>query len=245
MLTTAGEQAADGNSIATWKDKSGRGAHASQSDAGIQPMYKANQLNGSGAVIFQNNTQYMTGPTGAFQTIVCTRAMLGTGYQYLFSCPAHVDFSVRYNAGANWVYYTDGPNEQDWCYNSYANGLPTQWINGVQGTSNGASPPTHILVDEAAKDTVGTYSISSLFLNRGMYNNDPVYELMAYNNTPNNTQRVLLENYQAAEWGLTGSLPASGYTIFTPPTISTYNKNLVGIGNSGSDNFLAEKLPVQ
>jgi hypothetical protein len=49
-----------------------------------------------------------------------------------------------------------------------------------------------------------------------------------------------LENYQASEWGLTGYLPASGYTKFTPPTSNTYNKDLVGIGNSGSDNFLAD-----
>jgi len=240
VLTTAGTQANNGDFIATWKDKSGRGADASQDTGGTQPMYLTNQLNGYGAVIFQNNTQYMTGPTGAFQTIVCTRTMLGTGYQYLFSCPANIDFSVRFQESANWVNYTQGPNEQDWCYGTYTIWPPTQWINGVQGTSNFSAPPTHILVDEAQKDTVGTYSISSLFMNRGMYNNDPVYELIAYNNTPNNTQRILLENYQAAEWGLTGLLPTSGYTIFTPPASSTYNKNLVGIGNSGSDNFLTD-----
>lgn len=237
VLNAGGTQAANGDPIATWKDKSGRAADASQSDASIQPLYLGDQLNGFGAVIFQSNTQYMTGPTGAFQTIICTRAMLGTGYQYLFSCPANIDFSVRFQETAGVPDYTQGPNEQDWCYNT---GFPSaQWVNGTQSlyTLEGA---THIMVAEAQKDTTGTYSISSTFLDRGMYNNDPVYELIVYSNTPNNTQRVLLENYQASEWGLTGLLPTSGYTIFTPPASSSWNRNLVGIGNSGSDNFLAD-----
>jgi len=237
LLTSAGTQAANGNFIATWKDKSGRGADAIQYTGSFQPLYWTNQLNGSGAVIFQNNTQYMTGPAGAYQTIVSTRAMLGTGYQYLFSSPALTDFSVRFSATANFVYYTQGPNGQDWCYNTGP--TPTQWVNGVQSLYSFYTV-THILVDEAQSAINDTYSISNTFLNRGMYNNDPVYELIVYNNTLNNTQRILLENYQASEWGLTGVLPTSGYTIFAPPASATYNKNLVGIGNSGSDNFLSD-----
>ncbi len=237
LLTTAGTPAASGNSIATWKDKSGRGADASQPYDSIQPAYQANLLNGFGAVIFQNNTQYMTGPTGAYQTVVCTRAMLGTSYQYLFSSPANTDFSVRFYEAINYVYYAHGPNSNDWCYETTTYPYPL-WLNGVQNLY--CPTATHILVDEAQGATNDTYSISNTFSNRGMYNNDPVYELMVYNGTPNNTQRVLLENYQASEWGLTGYLPTSGYTVFTPPTSTTYNKNLVGIGNSGSDNFLGD-----
>jgi len=235
LLTTAGSKAANGNSIATWKDKSGRAADASQSNISIQPVYLTNQLNGFGAIIFQNNTQYMTGPTGAYQTVLSTRAMLGLEYQYLFSSPALTDFSVRFNENPyTFVDYTQGPNEQDWNYNMSS----SMWINGVQ--SQFSNSTTHILVDEARSATNATYSISNTFLNRGMYNNDPVYELIVYNGTPNNAQRVLLENYQASEWGLTGLLPTSGYTRFIPPASATYNKNLVGIGNSGSDNFLTD-----
>ncbi|HSC39382.1 MAG TPA: T9SS type A sorting domain-containing protein, partial [Chitinophagaceae bacterium] len=198
------------------------------------------RLNGFGAVIFQNNTQYLTGPAGAYQTIVATRAILGYGYQYLFSSPANVDFSVRCWESASAPYsinYTQGPNGEDWdawkSYPSY-----NLWLNGAEGTY--CASATHILVDEAGSATNATFSISNTFSGRGMYNNDPVYELMAYNGTLNNTQRVLLENYQASEWGLTALLPGSGYTIFTPPGSSSYNRNLVGIGNSGSDNFLAD-----
>ena len=206
VLTASGTQAANGSAIATWKDKSGKGADAVQNTVGIQPVFKTNQLNGFGAVVFQNNSQYMTGPSGAYQTVVSTRTMLGTSYQYLFSSPSLTDFSVRYTGGATTVAYTDGPNVNDWCYNTGA--TPTQWVNGTQSLTG--SFTTHILVDEAQSATNATYSISSTFLSRGMYNNDPVYELIVYNGTPNTTQRRLLENYQAAEWGITGVLPTSG-----------------------------------
>ena len=238
LLTNTGAQAGNGNAIATWTDKSGNGANAVQTTAGDQPVYKTEQLNGLGGVIFQNTNQYMTGPSGAYQTVISTRSMLGTSYQYLFSSPALTDFSVRFHgATTTSVEYTDGPNVNDWDYNTGA--TPTQWINGVQSLNG--STLTHILVDEAAAPTNATYSLSSTFMSRGMYNNDPVYDLLVYNNTPNTTERKLLENYEAAEWGLTGNLPSAGYTLFTPPTPTTFNKNLVGIGyTSSTDNFLTD-----
>jgi hypothetical protein len=239
LLTSTGAQAANNSSIATWKDKSGNGSNAVQGTNSIRPVFKTNQLNGLGAVIFQNNTQYMTGPSGAYQTIVSARAMLGNGYQYLFSSPSLTDFSIRYNASAtpSALTYTDGPNVNDWPYNTGT--TPTQWTNGVQSLAT--VNPTHIVVAAAASATNATYSISSTFLNRGMYNNDPVFEIIAYNGLPNTTQRILLENYEATEWGMGNLFPASGYTKFTPPTKTTWNKNLVGIGyTTSTDNFLTD-----
>ncbi|MBS1667638.1 MAG: T9SS type A sorting domain-containing protein [Bacteroidetes bacterium] len=235
ILDPNGVQVVNGSSVATWKDKSGNAANAVQATSTAQPIFSTNAQNGFGTVLFQNSTQYMTGPSGAYQTIVSARAMLGTGYQYLFSSPALSDFSVRFSGSASSVSYTDGPNANDWNYNT---GSPTSmWINGTQGMTG--STAKHILVDQAKAATNATYSLSSTFMSRGMYNNDPVYELLAYNTTLNTTSRILLENYEAAQWGLTANLPSSAYTVFTAPTTSTYNKNLVGIGyTSSTDNFL-------
>ena len=234
LLTAAGTQATNGSSVATWKDKSGAAANAIQATTAAQPVYKTNQQNGFGAVLFQNTGQYMTGPSGDWRTIVATRAMFGTGYQYLFSSPALQDFSVRFTGGASTVSYTDGPNSNDWCYNT---GSPSaQWINGTQSLTGPTT--THILVDQAAANTIGTYSLSSTFLTRGMYNDDPIYELIVYVNVLNTTTRKLLENYQAAEWGLYNYLPTPNYPVFIPPTPTTWNRNLVGIGlTSSTDAF--------
>lgn len=53
--------------------------------------------------------------------------------------------------------------------------FPISGIICVQSLSR--STATHILVDEAQAATNGTYSLSSTFLSRGMYNNDPVFDV--------------------------------------------------------------------
>jgi len=255
LLTSSATQAANGNSVATWKDKSGHSSNATQATVAAQPIYATAQMNGFGALIFQNNGQYLTGPSGTWQTIVSAREVLGalgnsTGnnfnyyYQTLFASPANADFSVRCSGNGytlSSVAYTDGSsNSNDWSYNT---GSPvTMWLNGVQGTT--VATQNHILVDEALNSTTNTYSISTTYssggISRGMYANDPVYELLAYQSVLSVTQRHLLENYLATEWGMTAYLPSSGYTVFTPPSVASFNRNLVGIGYTAStDNFLA------
>src|SRR5258708_30984596 len=236
-----GTQAASGDAIANWTDKSGSANSAVQSTAANQPAYQTGLLNGYGGVIFQNTNQYMTGPSGAYQTMVAGRSLRGGGsanYKYLFSSPANSDFSIR-GGGAS-TGYTDGPNVNDW---SFSTGTPpTQWINGTQSLAG--SMTNHILVSASQSPTNATYSISSTFLSRGITGNDPVFELLSYSTTLNTTQRILLENYEATTWGLTSMLPSSygttpATTHFTPPSAASYNKNLVGIGNSSKDNSLA------
>jgi Secretion system C-terminal sorting domain len=234
-----GTQAANGDFIAQWTDKSGNNNHATQITSGAQPVNQTNALNGNAGVIFQNINQGLSGPTGAYQTIVAVRSMPGSGhYQYLFSSPANQDFSIR-GGGASSV-YADGPNGNDWTSGTGSATTLTQWINGTQGLAG--SNTNHILVSSAANPTNATYSLSNIITGqawsgRGMNGNDPVYEILAYNTTLSTTQRQIIENYEAATWGLESLLPSSGYTIFTPPSANSFNKNLVGIGyTSSTDN---------
>ena len=234
LKNPGGTQAANGDFIAQWTDKSGNGNHAVQTTSGTQPVLQTNALNGNSAVIFQNYNELMTGPTGAYQTIVGVRNIIGSGhYQSFFASPANADFSIR--GGGPSTTYTDGPNVNDWTYNTGA--TPTQWTNGVQ-TLN-ASTTNHIIVATAQGQTNSTYSINSTFLSRGMNGNDPVYEIVVYSTSLSTTQRQILENYEAVTWGLGSALPTSGYTKFTPPAATSFNKNLVGIGyTSSTDNVL-------
>jgi hypothetical protein len=234
-----GTQAANGDFIAQWTDKSGNNNHATQTTGGAQPVNQTNALNGNAGVIFQNSSQGLSGPSGAYQTIVAVRSMPGSGhYQYLFSSPANQDFSIR-GGGASSV-YADGPNGNDWTSGTGSATTLTQWINGTQGLAG--SNTNHILVSSAAGPTNDTYSLSNIatgqaYSGRGMNGNDPVYEILAYNTTLTTTQRQIIENYEAATWGLESLLPSSGYTIFTPPSANSFNKNLVGIGyTSSTDN---------
>ena len=242
LINSSGSQAANGNAIAKWMDKSGNNNHATQATSGAQPVDQTNALNGYSGVIFQNTSEGLSGPSGAYQTIVAVRSMPGAGhYQYLFSSPANQDFSIR--GGGATSNYTDGPNGQDWIFGTGSGTASTltQWINGTQGIAG--SNTNHILVSSAAIPTNSTYSLSNIAVGqawsgRGMNGNDPVYEILAYNTTLNTTQRQILENYEAATWGLGSVLPSSGYTKFTPPSTNTFNKNLVGIGyTNAGDNF--------
>ena len=92
LLTTAGTQVANGNAVAKWKDKSGSAADAVQATGTAQPVYTSNVMNGNGALVFQNTNQYLTGPSGTYQTIIAARAITGTtgatNYHSLFSAPA-------------------------------------------------------------------------------------------------------------------------------------------------------------
>ena len=239
LKNSSGAQAANNDFIAKWMDKSGNNNHATQATSGAQPVNQTNSLNGYAGVIFQNDNEGLSGPSGAYQTIVAVRSMPGAGhYQYLFSSPANQDFSIRGGgAGTN---YADGPNGNDWSFGTGSASTLTQWINGTQGLAG--SSANHILVSSAANPTNSTYSLSNIatgqaWSGRGMNGNDPVYEILAYSSTLNTTQRQIIENYEAATWGLQSVLPSSGYTIFTPPSPTTFNKNLVGIGyTSNADN---------
>ena len=238
VLKSNGNPANSNNKIATWTDKSGSGNDATQTTNSISPVYQSNQLNGNGAVTFQDETQLMTGRSGAYQTMVAVRSLPGTGhYQTLFASPANTDFSIR--GAGDGTSYADGPNGNDWTVSTGS--TPTQWINGVQSMNGSTS--NHILIAAANSPTNNTYSINSTFLSRGMNGNDPLYELLSYNTTLNTTQRRLLENYEGATWGLTSLLTAASAVYYTPPSLTTYNKNLVGIGyTSSTDNFPANAV---
>jgi hypothetical protein len=236
LLNPGSSQAANGDYIAQWTDKSGNSNNAVQATSGSQPVLQTNALNGNSAVIFQNASEELTGPTGAYQTIVGVRNMFNSGghYQTLFASPANTDFSIR--GGGAGTSYTDGPNGNDWSVNTGP--PPTEWTNGVQ-TLNSSST-NQIIVDASAAPTNQNYSINSTFAGRGMTSNDPVYEILAYSTTLGTTQRQLLENYEATTWNLESELPTSGYTIFNPPAAASFNKNLVGIGyTSSTDNVLS------
>ncbi len=61
-----------------------------------------------------------------------------------------------------------------------------------------------------------------------------VSELLLFNANLNNTQRILVEHYQAAQWGLLSSLLNLKYAL---TSTTTYNTSLLGIGRqSSSDN---------
>jgi hypothetical protein len=238
LRTTGGQQAGNGDPVVTWYDKSSRSNHATQTQPNAHPVYQSNKLNNLGAVVFSDARKNLTGPLSMHQTIVAVRDLPGAGhYQTLFASPAHSDFSIQ--GGGGGTNYTDGPKATDWSFNT--GNPPEQWYNGTRSLMSSRTP--HIIIATAPSRLQNTYSISTSFIGRGMNGDDAVYELLSYDAKLNTTQRQILENYKAAKWGLSSSLPTAGYTTFIPPSITSFNKNLVGIGyTSNTDHFLANPV---
>ena len=70
----------------------------------------------------------------------------------------------------------------------------------------------------------------------GAGGNNKTGEILIYNTNLSNTQLVILQNYLAAKWDVTLDVSSK---YFTPPTATTYNYNLIGVGEeSTTDNVL-------
>jgi|GEM_PF-3929525 len=107
------------------------------------------------------------------------------------------------------------------------------YLAGTAQTATGAAGSSQTWVPASIART-------SNFLGRSNWAADnylsgTLSEVLIYNTALNNTQRVILENYLAAEWNQTISSRK-----YTPPTSTTYATNLVGIGYSGTDYFATD-----
>ena len=73
----------------------------------------------------------------------------------------------------------------------------------------------------------------------GAGGNNKTGEITIYNTYLNNSQIVILQNYLAAKWGVT--LDAST-RYFTPPTSTTYNYNLIGVGRISLSDYVTSTV---
>ncbi|MBS1666282.1 MAG: T9SS type A sorting domain-containing protein [Bacteroidetes bacterium] len=106
------------------------------------------------------------------------------------------------------------------------------YLAGTAQASNGAAGSSKTYLPKAltrSKNYIGRSNWSS-----DAYYKGTMSEILFFNTALSNTQRIILENYLSAEWGLT-----VGASYYTPPS-NTYNQNLVGIGyTSSTDNILS------
>jgi hypothetical protein len=192
--------------VTTWYDQTGNGRHAVQTTAASQPRIVnagvLDRLNSYPAITFQNISQLMTytGPNITVQTINAVRSVPIIDWQTLVAVPANFDFSVRGAAGG---LYNPSPNSDDW-YNS--TGSPNQfWVNGVQSPTYSGTT-VHTISANAAAPHVGTMSISTTFMDRGMYGGAAVSEILLFPASLSTTDRQALEANQNAYY-IAHSLP--------------------------------------
>lgn len=109
----------------------------------------------------------------------------------------------------------------------------THYLAGTAQTAAGAAGSSQTWVPASIARTSNYLGRSNWAADN--YLSGTLSEILIYNTALNNTQRVILENYLAAEWNQTISSRK-----YTPPSSTTYTTNLVGIGYSGTDYFAAD-----
>lgn len=192
--------------VTTWYDQTGNGRDATQTTTSVQPRIVnagvIDVLNGKPAITFQSNGQEMTyAGSMTVQTINGVRSAPNTDWQTFVAMGANTDFSLRAISG-NMYYLT--PNINDWYVST---GSPNQfWVNGAQSPAF-SSTAAHTITANSNAAVTGSMSISTTFMNRGMYGGAAISEIILVPASLSATDRHALELNQSTYYSTPTTLP--------------------------------------
>lgn len=238
--------------VATWSDRSGNGRDATQSSSGNKPTFLTNQLNGLPVIDFDGTDDYITtGAISDLNTANLTWIIVGKADN---NTHTGIFINAKYNSGAGsgsdhlWkTYITTNTNS----YNSFTrsstgtagsaiidHGYSTGyhifsnvWVDAsdenhgyFDGTLSGsqtgvdASPATNNNVRLGATSATGpTYFL-----------NGKIAEAIVLTGQPDESRRIIIENYLATKYGLT----LSGLDIYSYESTNQYEP--AGIGKTAT-----------
>lgn len=215
----------DGDAVTTWADSSGNGYDLSQSTAGEKPTYKTNILNGKpvvrfdGGDVLNRNTTVLPLRTHSLFVVFRELSTVTSAGVFIMK-PATAEDYNRVDA----IAYDTFDNTR---YLSVAASAPTGYNTTVG--SSGASPwgvYSHVLASTtgtvyqngSAGSTDSSFSTLDVnnaggFLVGGHYFggaisgtnrlNGDVAEILLYNTNLGSTERLLIERYLGAKYGIT------------------------------------------
>ena len=248
------------NQISNWNDKSSGSSVLSvgQSTTSNEPVFTTSGINARPSVSFNGSTpQYFSlqaSSGAAANTYFQGNSTMSHFAVYMQSNNAQ---TTLYGKETVWKLQLKGGNTG---LNLLASGNGSGWGTSLS-TSNTLTMNTGQLISSIynASSNYDNYTASSNHASTalggqilgtntnnftvGCYNSgaEPltgqVGEILIYNTNVSATQRVIVENYLSAKWGL--ALTAN--INYAPPTSTTYTTNLVAIGyTSNTDNFLTD-----
>ncbi len=255
------------NQVSQWYDLSNNGFDFSQITSANQPIYTATGgPNSRPAINFtRSNSHFLSTPllpgalsfTSGVSTFSVANFSSNGNYEriYDFGNANESDNLIagRYGVSANFFYEVWAGNSGAQTYtstNPIVNGTPSIYEAIQQGGVAGSNTAVSFYSAGSSQTSGGTFGSQTRVpaaTNRTLnyvgrsnwladdYFDGSISEIIFYNSALNNTQRIIVENYLSASWGM-----AISSSNFTPPTSTTYNKNLIGIGyTSISDNVLS------
>lgn len=254
------------NQVSLWSDLSNNGFNFSQGTSGNQPIYNATGgPNSRPTVNFTRaNAQFLSTSLlpGSISFASGVSAFSVVNFTSVGNFERIYDFgngdasnnllAGRHATTANFFYegFAGATGAQTYTTSTpIVNGTPNIYEAIQQGGTVGTNTSVAFYsMGTSQTSSGGSGSVTKLpaAINRTLnyvgksnwagdaYFEGSISEILFYNTALNNTQRTIIENYLAAGWGMTISS-----SQFTPPSSTTYNKNLVGIGyTSVSDNVL-------
>lgn len=252
------------NQVSVWADKSVPASPLSvvQSTSANEPVYTAAGLNSRPSLGFSHTgPDFLALQSTAAAVTTYFQGYSGFSHFCVYNSSDNGTLSPTGKTtiyGRELIWKTQISPGGTGALNLYASGNGTSW--GTWLASSVAIPVNSNVLLSAIYNSAGNYSaynasssLGSIALGGQVLGNNAnnfyvggratgvepftgdMGELLIYNTNLSTTERIIIENYLSAKWGIT--LSANVY--YTPPTATTYGTNLVGIGyTSAADNFL-------
>ncbi|HXH18411.1 MAG TPA: Calx-beta domain-containing protein [Chitinophagales bacterium] len=227
---------ADGGSVTTWSDQSGNGNDFTQSTASKKPTYTQSNsnFNNKPTVNFDGTSDFLDYGNGQMNatsvySIFFVYKTTSTSSQYLFDTktgkiriPHEGGGDKAYNDGKSrgteirgtstklveWELYDVSPKSS-----IYENGTKTQ--SGLSYSKRAINASTSLGANEAGN---------------GKYFNGNIAEAIIYNVKLNSAQRIIVENYLGAKYGITIANDKYAYQ-------ATHENDVAGIGREDASNL--------
>lgn len=259
VFNGAGNPATNGNDVQTWSDRSGNGRDATQATAGLRPNYTTNALNSLPVLAFTaaNSDQLMATSVSTANT---ASAWAVASYGSLPSSNPGILVASPSGAGAN-----AAPGDKSigmWV----SSGTAQAWGRGIQSdnTSRDISQVTtlsantfYIINNIYRSSGINQFVNSTASGNNAGHNgtlrswrdvsigrqgteswNGNIAEIIFFNFEVNSAQRIIIDNYLAAKYGLT--LTSNDLYDEDNGANGNYDFEVAGIGRVDAANIHAD-----
>lgn len=245
----------DGQKVSSWTDMSGNSNSATNGSSTRQPIFQSNQINGRASIIFSNatNTFLKTPAISAMNTGTISSFVVFDGstanHQGMLLGGKYLEqnqffMMLRNNSLLkSWVLdFSSNQIKTEVSNNSSYQILGSSWDAGtgvLQTYKNGGSFSSGASVTDIPSGNK-YYVIGA---NPGTFNynyNGGIAEVILYSSALNSAERIIVENYLGAKYGLSISNDFYSYE-------STHAEDLIGIGqeSDGSNSSAASISTIQ
>ena len=247
VLNSGDTEASPGESIQTWNDHSGNDNHVIQTTPADQPQLTGNAINAQPVLTFNGTSQHMTGEleeiSAPLSVISVSRFTTPATDAYVMTIGdlnANQTVSISRETDNNYYTFTQGTK-----YYGPTMADNTPYI--IHGRHNIASAFHEVFLNETAFAAAdyGTNVITDGSLIMGASRNidsflgGDIAEAIVYNKILNSAQKIIVENYLAAKYGIT--IPTDRYAY---QDVHGYDVAGIGQVDAGNQHTTAQSTKV-